>query len=232
MDMKAVEVAALDLAAIGVRVRQLLNAAELDGTEFALQVGVPYGTMRAYITGQRPPSAEFLAGCYRAFGFMPAWLLTGEGPMRKGGAAVPDAPGDIVVIPRLDLHASAGPGSLAEPEAEYRVGALCVTRAWLLQRRLSPANLRAISVRGTSMQPVLFDGDLVVVDIGDRSPRTGFVYVLRHGDELLVKYCEQLPGGLLRISSANPSFQPYEVDLARSNDVGIVGRVVASMHDW
>lgn len=227
---------ALDLAAIAERVRKMLVAAGQDGTDFASSVGVPYGTMRAYISGQRPPSAEFLIGCYRAFGFLPAWVLAGEGPMAKDGKTEPPtasaADPDLVPVPRLNVRASAGPGQVQEEPAEYAVDAISVSRSWLAKRHLSAAKLRAIEVRGSSMQGVLSDGDLVVLDVSDTTPRSGFVYALRQGDELQVKFVQLLPGGILRVSSANPAFAPYEVDLAKSADVTVVGRVVASMHDW
>lgn len=228
------ETSALDLPAVAGRVRSMFKAVGLDGTVFAERVGVPYSTMRSYISGSRPPSAEFLVGCYRAFGFLPAWLLAGEGPMSKDGlfTAPPAQESDLVPVPRLNVRASAGRGQVQEEAAEYAIGAISVSRAWLAQRRLSASKLRAIEVRGNSMQGVLSDGDLVVIDVADTTPRSGYVYVLRQGDELQVKYCQQLPGGILRVSSANPAFPPYEVDLAKSADVSVVGRVVASMHDW
>lgn len=227
------DLTALDLAAIAVRVRQMVNTTKLDGTEFAVRIGVPYGTMRAYLSGQRAPSAEFLIGCYRAFGFRPSWLLAGDAPMSlAGGEGADEEDSGMVSIPRYRVSASAGPGVVAEDVAEYKVGAVAVSRAWLRQRRLSPAGLRAIEVRGTSMQPVLADGDMVIMDMTDREPRTGFIYVLRRGDELLVKYVERLGGGSLRVSSANAAFTPYEIDLQKDTDVAILGRVVTSMHDW
>jgi len=192
--------------------------------------------MRAYITGSRPPSAEFLAGCFRAFTFMPSWLLTGDGPMRRDADASVQAgaatSGSYVVVPVLDVQASAGPGAVNEPAAEYQVGGMCLSTKWLAARRLSATKLRVIQVRGSSMEGVLWNGDRVLIDKTDTQVRSGFVYVLRQGDELLVKYCQQLPGGVLRVSSANPAFVPYDVDLAKATDVAIVGRVVASMHEW
>jgi len=143
-----------------------------------------------------------------------------------------ESPSDLVPIPRLDVKASAGHGTINDNGGEYQVDAISVSRAWLARRHLSPSSLRVIQVRGSSMQGVLSDGDLVLVDQADTTPRSGFVYVLRQGDELLVKYCQQLPGGVLRVSSANTAFQPYDVDLSKATDVSVVGRVVASMHDW
>jgi len=224
---------ALDLQAIAARAKQILSEVGLHGTEFAEKVGVPYSTLRAYTTAQRPPSAEFLTAIYRAYGYLPSWLLTGDLPAKLSDIGKPPTlQDDFVVIPLLPVHASAGGGVVNDNVAEYKVPGLCFSRQWLSSRHLNEANLRVIVVRGSSMDGVLSHGDRVLIDLNDTQPQSGFVYVLRQGNELLVKYCQLLPGGILRVSSANQQFQPYDVELEKTDDVAIVGRVVASMHEW
>jgi phage repressor protein C with HTH and peptisase S24 domain len=234
MQASDTDISALDLVAIGARLRAAMATLGLDGTELAVRVGVPYGTMRAYVTGIRAPSAEFLSGCYRAFGLLAEWLLVGDGPMTRGGH-LPDAPAahveQMVPIRLYRTTASAGPGSFIDG-SDSSDGEICVSEHWLRKRALNPENLCAFAVKGNSMQTVLNDGDLVVMDTTDTSPVGGNVYVIRHSDALMVKYVDLLPGGRLRISSANSSYAPYEVDLSKAEDVAVLGRVVASMHYW
>ncbi len=223
----------LDLIQIAQRVRQALAASGADGKAFAAEIGVPYGTMRAYLSAERAPSAEFLAGAYRAYGVNPAWLLTGAGNMAEGRVgAVPDGGRDTYVVPVLAVQASAGNGTVNEPASHYAVGGMAFTADWLRKRQLQVSNLAVITVKGSSMEGVLDHGDQLLIDKSDKAPRSGFIYVLRQGDELLVKFCQLLPGGVLRVSSANPNFAPYDVDLSKAADVEIVGRVVAAMHEW
>lgn len=239
MNTLETDIAALDLAAIADRIRQMLAVSQLDGREFAQRIGVPYSTMRAYISGGRPPSPEFLVGAFRAFGFMPAWVLAGAEPMTKAGAESPGRDGarpGHVAVSALTTGVMSAPGSfgLAEPAANYVAGQvpMYVNRDWIDAKGLSAANLRYIDVRGTSMEPVLADGDRVLVDLSDTTPRSGFVYAIQQGDELLVKYCATLPGGLLRVSSANGAFPPYDVTPDAAADFRVLGRVRASTHDW
>lgn len=223
----------LDLDELSARMREAMAVLGVDGKVFAAEVGVPYGTMRAYLSGERPPSSEFLVGAYRAFGLQPVWLLTGRGEMREGIGNRPDSRrGAVVVVPVLPVHASAGNGTVNDVGASYTVGGLALTQDWLAARRLNASNLAVITVKGSSMEGVLDHGNQVLVDQSDTQPRSGFIYVLRQADELLVKFCQLLPGGVLRVSSANANYAPYDVDLAKSTDVAIVGRVVASMRDW
>lgn len=216
--------------------REAMAHLGVDGARFAAEVGVPYSTMRAYLSAARAPSAEFLAGALRAYGVMPSWLLTGELPMTRGGRTrererEADMTG-YAVIPVLPIKASAGDGAVNEPEGEYMVDGLAFSRSWMSKRGLSPGSLRVITVRGSSMEGVLSDGDQVLVDQSDTQPRSGSVFVLRQSDELLVKFCQVLPDGILRVSSANAYYPPYDVDLKATRDIAVVGRVVASMHEW
>jgi phage repressor protein C with HTH and peptisase S24 domain len=227
-------IASLDLTAIAERLRTAIAAELISGKDFAERCGVPYSTMRTYLDRGRAPSSELLAAMYRTFGVMPHWVLTGDEPMRRNTpAGKPEVTAsEFVTVPLLPIKASAGNGAVNEAPASYEVAGMCFRREWLLRRHLNPAALAVITVRGASMAGVLADGDQVLIDQSDTHPRSGYVYVIRQGDELLVKFCQLLPGGLLRVSSANTQFAAYDVDLNKTPDVQIVGRVVASMHEW
>lgn len=213
-------------AEIGDRLRAERQRIELTQTELAEKAGVSKTSQVNYESGMRAPDALYLHAVGEV-GIDVLYVVTGA---KQSG----DAPADhFVVITQLAVLASAGNGFVNDPSAEEpAVSGLCFSRAWLTRRSLAPRNLRVIQVRGASMQPVLSHGDQVLVDQSDTHPKSGFVYVLRQGDELLVKYCQLLPGGILRVSSANPAFESYDVDLSKAADVSVIGRVVASMHDW
>jgi Peptidase S24-like len=130
----------------------------------------------------------------------------------------------FVPIPRFDVGASAGPGTLAEDEQQQ--GSIGFDARWLRSIGRDPARLSMLKVTGDSMEPLLLDGDDILVDQNDTAPiRSGALYVFRYLGELKVKRLE--PGGTsLVIRSENPRFHPVVVhDLA---EVSIVGRVVWS----
>ena len=199
-------------------------------TEFAEKVGVPYSTFRAYGTGSRAPSPEVLAAIFLHFGFFPSWLLTGEGPRRVGELPAAVKAEAFVTIARHHVSASAGPGAVNSEDGS--VNGLCFSRKWLNKKGLNPANLLVIDVVGDSMLGRLSEGDSVLIDRSQNTPKSGVAFVIRQGDELLVKYAQLLPNGVLRLSSENQTYKPYDVDLAKESDVSILGRVVASTHEW
>jgi phage repressor protein C with HTH and peptisase S24 domain len=128
--------------------------------------------------------------------------------------------GEYVDIPRLPLEASAGPGATAAQEIPF--DAFRFSRRWLREQGLEPAQLSAIRVMGDSMDPVLRDGDEILVDRTPRPFREG-VHVVRLGEALHVKLLQAVPPGRLRLISKNPAYEPVEVAMT---DVDVVGRVV------
>ena len=89
-----------------------------------------------------------------------------------------------------------------------------------------PGNLRVLRARGDSMEPLVSDGDRLVVDIARRTPGTGETAVLWDGTGLVVKRVEVPPHSeppRLRLISANPDYEPYTCP---AQDAHIVGKVL------
>lgn len=133
--------------------------------------------------------------------------------------------GDLILVPRLEVGASAGPGALG---AEDRVRTrLAFQSGWL--RELvggNPTGLSMIAVEGDSMAPTLSNGDEILVDRSDAVERLrDGIYVLRIDDALIVKRLAVNPSGRrFTIRSDNPNY-PDWVDCNPEN-VAVIGRVV------
>ncbi len=128
--------------------------------------------------------------------------------------------GDWVDVPRLSLEASAGPGAIGAAEMPFDT--FRFSRRWLREQGLDPNMLSAIRVLGDSMDPVLRDGDEILVDRTPRPFREG-VHVVRLGEALHVKLLQAVPPHQLRLISKNPAYEPVEVAMT---DVDVLGRVV------
>jgi hypothetical protein len=146
----------------------------------------------------------------------------GVGESELGGAEDLSygAQGDWVEVPRLPLEASAGPGAVGA--AEIAFDAFRFSRRWLREQGLEAALLSSIRVLGDSMDPLLRDGDEILVDRTPRPFREG-VHVVRLGEALHVKLLQAVPPGRLRLISKNAAYEPVEVPMS---DVDVVGRVV------
>ncbi|HEX8258529.1 MAG TPA: S24 family peptidase [Allosphingosinicella sp.] len=157
----------------------------------------------------------------RYFGVAEALL---GGP--EGGSAGARATGpNYVVVPQLDVGASAGSGAL--PGEERALSHIAFDARWLRSLGTGdPGQLSVIRVEGDSMTPALADGDDILVDRGDAAQRLrDGIYVLRFEEALIVKRVALNPAGrTVSIRSDNPAYPSWpDCDLAA---VDIVGRVV------
>ncbi|MBU2589105.1 MAG: S24 family peptidase [Alphaproteobacteria bacterium] len=128
--------------------------------------------------------------------------------------------GGWVDVPRLDLGASAGPGRVPGDEAAFDT--FRFSRRWLAEQGLERAQLSAITVEGDSMEPLLHDGDEILVDRAPRAFRDG-IHVVRLGDTLMVKRVASAGPGRVALLSQNLAYPPVEV---AADEVAIIGRVV------
>ncbi|MEM9311313.1 MAG: S24 family peptidase [Pseudomonadota bacterium] len=127
---------------------------------------------------------------------------------------------DYVDVPRLDIGASAGPGAL--PDAEQVFDAFKFSRRWLSEHGLESAALSVITVEGDSMEPLLNDGDEILVDRSQRAFRDG-VHVVRLGETLMVKRVASAGAGRFSLLSQNLAYPPVGVE---AEEIEIIGRVV------
>ncbi len=127
-------------------------------------------------------------------------------------------------IPKLNVAASAGPGALVD--GEIALGTDTLDPGLARRLGLKDGQAAIIRVRGTSMEPGLLDGDHIVVDTADRTPRArGGVYVIRIEDVLMVKRVALL-GRRLVATSDNPAAGPIP-----KGQIVVIGRVVWQMRE-
>ena len=123
-------------------------------------------------------------------------------------------------MPRLDLGAAAGAGRVPGGEAAFDT--FRFSRRWLEEQGLGRAELSAIRVEGDSMEPLLNDGDEILVDCAPHAFRDG-IHVVRLGDTLMVKRVASAGPGRIALLSQNLAYPPVEV---AAEEVAIIGRVV------
>lgn len=132
----------------------------------------------------------------------------------------PRESGAWVDVPRLDLGAAAGPGRVPGSEAAFDT--FRFSRRWLAEHGLERAQLSAITVEGDSMEPLLNNGDEILVDCSPRPFRDG-IHVVRLGETLMVKRVASTGAGRVALLSQNLAYPPVEVAV---DEVAIIGRVV------
>ena len=153
------------------------------------------------------------------------WLLSGKGRVEGDDPINEDYQNDFVAIQYASARPSMGGGAIVEDE--HSVGRdFHFRRSWIRDRlKAAPSMMRVMGVKGDSMTPTLQDGDVVLVDMNQRSPVPPGVFVLHDGMGLVAKRLEYVPmsePSRVRIISDNQQYSTYE---CTSEEVNIVGRV-------
>ncbi len=152
------------------------------------------------------------------------WLVFGRGD----GESIGD---DMVKIPRYNATLAAGAGSWND--GRRKQDEIPFTRSFLLKRlgRSSATGLSVLEAAGDSMEPLIHDGDLVLIDENDTRIRDG-VFAFLLDDEARVKRFRRTMTGVT-ISSDNATYPEERLegeDMARLNVIGRLrwfGRVIS-----
>jgi phage repressor protein C with HTH and peptisase S24 domain len=186
----------------------------------AAAAGVSVPTFARWVGG-KDPSFEGLAQLADSVGLSLDWLATGKGQMR------PDAPattGDFVLVPLYDQRAAAGHGAAAHDEQP--TGFFSFRRDWVRATLGGdPSRLAILPATGDSMEPLIVEGDLLLVDLSVTVPAGDGIYVLERDGDLLVKKVHPLLSGALIIDSLNQAYAVEAWSPGVDHGLRFVGRV-------
>ncbi len=224
-------------SSLGNRLKELRKGRGLTKAEAATKIGIKYGTFQRYEYGGRPSSRN-IDKIVSYYGCSKAWLLTGEGEPFPGSreayvSASEERPdkgyvvlneeaekSQFVYVPQLDGRISAGNGA---PPQEAVKTQLAFRKDWLL-RKGNPANMALIKISGDSMEPLLYDGDLVLIDRSRNylAPEGG-IYAIALDDAIMIKRLLADATRKIRIISDNRNYPEIPAD---ADQVKINGKVI------
>lgn len=197
---------------------------------WASKVGIPVATFsRVYNEGGQLKT-EALVRISEITGCSIDWLLTGEGPMKRGEEVREHYPvydssdldqDEYALIPRYNVEVSAGGGALVD--GEVQIGTMAFKREWLRRMGYEVGKLALVTARGDSMEPTVCDGDLLLVDMRQAEIVDGAIHVIRINDHLLAKRLQIGLTGQVIVRSDNVRYSPME---STRDALQVVGRVV------
>lgn len=138
------------------------------------------------------------------------------------GVRVGDGPATIPIrAVKLRLQAGVS-GFVAEPDMEIDHGYFQVPKEVIEQLNLNPEDLIVTTVRGRSMEPMMFEDDKVLVDTSKRRPKDNECFAVNWNGEPIVK-CLIKKSDHWCLYSFNRKFETIDV---RSGQCSIIGMVV------
>jgi phage repressor protein C with HTH and peptisase S24 domain len=226
---------------IGERIKQARKAAKMSQEVLAKRTGLSQSTLSDLETG-KSAGTTYVATLAASLGVSALWLETGKGQMAPGAferlpllgvlaeefkrvhAADQDDP-TMTQIRRVKIKVQAGiTGFQVEPE-HYDGETQGVPTKWMLKEGLSKDALVSTTVRGESMEPALYDGDVIVVNTRDTQLVSGAVYVINYEGEAVVKRMLR-DAGQWWLTSDNSDQRKYHRQLCKGAECIVIGRVV------
>lgn len=130
--------------------------------------------------------------------------------------------GDFVDVPRIDVHLAAGSG--AAPQVEEVIGHLKFARNFLRSCGVSVQGARVVDVKGSSMEPTIKDGAVLLVSTSNREPVDNQIFALvRPSEGLIVKRLVR-QGGHWVARSDNRDHADFLID--DGEPITIIGRAI------
>ena len=153
------------------------------------------------------------------------WLLHGMGEVEGESPIIENPDLAFVAVPYVNVRPSMGGGNHFDMEPNHG-RPYHFQKSWIrYDLKSEPGNLRIMHVEGDSMMPTLHDGDIILIDIGRRSPTPPGIFVLHDGMGLVAKRLEHIPNSdppKVRIISDNTHYSPYE---GVADEINIIGRI-------
>lgn len=207
---------------LGVRIHWLLGLFE-NRQEAADIADVTPEHLASYIRGSAKPPFELLNWLASAKGVSLDWLATGEGPQYVE-ADTPDGFVAVAVQPEADARLGQGDGDVGSGGAD---GDFLFRREWLSGLTRTPdEHLRIVINRGNANEPVIRDGDQLLVDTQDRRIADDALYVFVSDGRYLARFVEKLATGNVALKSRNPDFRVQTLSPEDVAKLQVLGRVL------
>jgi phage repressor protein C with HTH and peptisase S24 domain len=229
-----------------IRRRNLLIA--IDRCQTAAKLAEAVGTSAAYLSQIKNQTPESKTGKPKtmgddlarriedALGEAQGWMDTDHEQLDQAAAAE-IFPGAMPVvsmesdadyyyqIPLVKLRLQAGmQGVRTEPDFQSG-GKKSVPRDWVDREGLDPARLVAIQVKGESMEPTLYEGDTIVINLADTKLVDNAIYAVNYEGEAVVKRIAR-DVGQWWLMSDNADQRKFHRRACRGGECIVVGRVV------
>lgn len=117
-------------------------------------------------------------------------------------------PNNIVYLDLFEMKAGAGSSGVFDPNfnIENRIG---IDKTLL--SKYDPRHTKAFKIIGDSMEPEYYEGDYAFVDMADGRDflKINGIYVVRAGEDILVKRVDFMGGGKIKLISINPLYGDF-----------------------
>ena len=221
------------MTTFGERLTKLRESKNLSQAKLAKMAGVPQSTIAQIETG-RNKSTKRIIELAEALDTTPNYLLNGVKdlsvvPLSSEIGSYSDKNisnniGAYVKIPYFDMSLSADMGN-ATWIVRDTDDKLLFRESWLQSKGLDESSLKAMYVRGESMEPLLYDMDTILLDINDLEIIDGSVYAIIYKNRLYIKELRNSENGI-DIISYHRDYETMQVTQETYAQFKVLGKMV------
>ncbi len=211
---------------IDALINRILDATGISSqSELANELGINRSGITHARNNNKIPD-KWILKLYRNFGFNPEWVETGVGKVFMHTESSNDV--DFKHVPKVAARLSAGTGSF---ESEEDITDFLSFQTRWLSNKGSANDMVAMEVFGQSMEPVIREGDTVLIDQSQKNILAGAIYAVGVEDTILIKRLEKHPNKLV-LCSDNKDYQPIYLERDETDKVRIIGKVIWSCREY
>lgn len=223
---------------VGDRVRHFRKIKQWSQERLAKEAQVTQATI-SHVENNSSDQSKYLPQIAKALNVSSEFILSGQEYIDKqkgsfddfviiGGDKAGQSPtkDEYVLIPRFDVAGSCGSGCIID-NVDVK-GGLVFSDEWITSQRLNSEKLVVIHATGDSMYPTIEDGQVLLVDTSDTTPRNSKIYFMCIDNEYYIKrLINMLTHWVIRSDNANKNDHPdIEISQETMNNLQIEGRVV------
>ncbi|MBL6752017.1 MAG: LexA family transcriptional regulator [Nevskia sp.] len=212
------------------RIAKARTDAGLNQAELARRVGVTRATASMWENGEIAALKDkHLMALSEVLDVTPQWLNTGHGGrVEIGLPASDDGVPDYCALTRIGGALRPGRRRAWTWEQESPYTPVVLSRKLLQSKNLSPDHCRIVQVEDDAMAPYLNAGDIALIDLAGTAPRTGTVFAIATGAEMMLRRIILRADGGLEIRADNPSSRHPVQHVEREHiaRIKLVGTVV------
>jgi phage repressor protein C with HTH and peptisase S24 domain len=217
------------MSTLAERIRLLMKETGATQADLSRVSGVKGSSVNAWLSGKTknimPSPAMKLADFYK---LNLLWLTEGRGRKDRTEQGIIDLEThpDLFPVKRYDVRPSCGiDGISVDFHEEENELPIFFRRDWLTTHGYKAENLAALKVTGRSMEPSLWEGDLIVINRADKVLKSGAVFAVNHEGQCVIKRLQRGQNGGWDLESDNPDKLRYATEPCTER-TGIIGRVV------
>ena len=192
------------------RLEAVKNEKNLRQVQIAEMAGVRQATISGWLKGTiKSPGLETIKKLADALGVSAYWLLYGD-----NHTTTRDMEKDIVAVGDFSIDSTGAVAFKDIPTPDF-----CAAGAVL-------RNCKSFVMIGSHMEPVISDGDIVVIDTDDKTIKNGSIYAFFANGQFIVATLNRSISGQISASYSNPP-QTEQIN----GKITIIGRAVKRLTD-